>query len=395
MKTRKAQVSGTPAAAIILLIAAFILIYLVLIPAEDREELLGEENETVVRERQESSGILLEEQPGTITKLSNREFEHRIPSFNLAVKTEDQILKEVDSVFIESGGVSSKAVPFFVRDRAENGRLAFSVKDHSGRLTILFNGEQIFKGEVKDIIEPLALDNIEEENILEFSVDSPPGWQFWKKNHYDIRTLKVTATVENTENSEALSTFIMSPEEVDPENLADAYIIYLVDCGVTVAGKLTVSLNQRVLSSKVPDCSNLEKIDIHPDDFVEGRNELRFSAENGNYLLDRVSVKTRLRNPTFPVYFFYVNKAQFSKLSTDSINASVSLKFVDYDQRKKGVIDVNGRKISFDTLADGFSKRIDSFVREGSNSIRIEPAQTLDVTELKVKLDCREAKDCE
>ena len=115
MKTRKAQISGTPAAAVVLVIAAFILIFIVLIDQEDRDELLGNKNETAVREGegQEKIGVLLEEQPGTITTLNRREFEQDIPSFNLIVKNEDKTLKEVDSVFIEKRRSFVKNSPFF------------------------------------------------------------------------------------------------------------------------------------------------------------------------------------------------------------------------------------------------------------------------------------------
>ena len=396
MKTRKAQVSGTPAAAVVLVIAAFILIFIVLIDQKDRDELLGNKNETAVREGegQEKIGVLLEEQPGTITTLNRREFEQDIPSFNLIVKNEDKTLKEVDSVFIESGGVSSKTVPFFVRDRAENGRLAFSVNDYSGKLTILFNGERIFRGEVNDFLEPLALDKIGEENTLEFSVDSPPGWKFWAENHYDLRNLRITATVENVENREAVNTFLMGRDEIDPENVEDAYLVYLVDCDVSVAGRLTVRLNDRLLSSKVPDCSSLERTDIDPRDFIEGRNELRFSAEKGRYLIDRISVKTRLRNPVFPLYFFDISETQLKKIEDGEINATITLNFIDDDRRKTAVVAVNGRRLALDTRGDWFSRSIDAFVKRGSNSLRIEPDRTLHVTELKVELHCRDEEDC-
>lgn len=390
MKPRKAQVSGTPAAAVILVIAAFILIWIVLIPTEDRETLLENgQNETEAAERQETLGTLLEERPGTIRKQDSYGFYYSIPSFNLIVKKEDRILKEVDSVFIESGGVSSRAVPFFERDRAENGRLAFSVKDHSGVLTILFNGEQIFRGEVNDLLEPLALDKIEEENILEFSVDSPPGWQFWKKNQYDIRNLKITATVENVENQEALTTFAMNREKIDPENVENAYISYWVDCDVRTAGRLTVHLNNHLLSSRVPDCGSPEKTAIDPDDFVEGRNELRFSAEKGNYLIDRISVRAVLKDQPFPVYFFYVNETQFRKIDGGELNTTLLMKFVDDDRKKEGVINVNDRRLSLSLRSREYeySRNIDAFLREGSNSIQIEPDDTLHVLELKVKLD--------
>ena len=66
MKNKEAQVSGTPAAVVVLVIATFTLIYLVLIPSEDREELLGEKNLSSPDESVKTSELLLlDETPGT------------------------------------------------------------------------------------------------------------------------------------------------------------------------------------------------------------------------------------------------------------------------------------------------------------------------------------------
>ena len=186
----------------------------------------------------------------------------------------------------------------------------------------------------------------------------------------------------------------MGRDEIDPENVEDAYLVYLVDCDVSVAGRLTVRLNDRLLSSKVPDCSSLERTDIDPRDFIEGRNELRFSAEKGRYLIDRISVKTRLRNPVFPLYFFDISETQLKKIEDGEINATITLNFIDDDRRKTAVVAVNGRRLALDTRGDLFSRSIDAFVKQGSNSLRIEPDRTLHVTELKVELHCRDEEDC-
>lgn len=395
MTSKKAQVSGAPAASVILVIGAFILIYILLLPPGEREKLLEGDDDTLSEEEKESLGILLEERPGTVTKLREREFDHNIPSFNLLVEQEDATLKKVDSVFIESSGVTSRTIPLFVENTAENGRLTFSVNDHKGLLTVQFNGDEILKGDITTLAEPLSLENIQRENLLEFSVDSPSSWRFWEKNMYDIRNVHVTATVENLERREAVNTFFVSREEADRENIDQAYIIYLVDCSVTEAGILNVFLNDNLLSSKIPDCGSLEKTFIDPDDLVEGKNEIRFVADQGRYLIDQIFVKTKLRKPITPIYFFDINETQFENIDNGTINATLQLRFVDDDERKTAVIAVNDHRIFLDTRQDSFTKNIDPFIEEGSNSIRIEPEKTLHILELKVKLDCQKKRDCD
>ena len=152
-------------------------------------------------------------------------------------------------------------------------------------------------------------------------------------------------------------------------------------------------LNGNLLSAKVPDCESFEKTFIDPDDFIEGKNELLFSSEQGRYLIDRTAVKTTLRKAISPVYFFDINQSQFDLIDNNTINTSLSLKFIDDDEKKNAIIEVNQHRISLDTRQDAFSKNIDLFVNEGSNSIRITPERTLHVLELKVDLDCKE-DDC-
>lgn len=396
MKNRKAQVSGGGAAAVVIVVASFILIYLLLIPAEDRDKILEDEEAAAVSAAKAKvpGSVLLDERPGTVTKLKESEFEHSIPSFNLFIEKEASVLKKVDSVFVESSGTSSRAIPFFVEDKASDGKLTFSVNEHKGKLAVRFNGEEIFRGEANRLVEPLSLENIGKENLLEFSVDVPPAWKFWEKNFYDVRNVQVVATVEKLGNMEAVSTFFMTKEEADRENIEEAFIIYLVDCKVSEAGRLSVMLNGKLLSSKVPDCGNMEKTFIDPGEFVAGKNELRFSTEGGKYLVDRIFVKTKLKKPIAPIFFFDVNSTQFSKIDKNDINASVSLKFVDDDERKNAVIDLNGHRIFVNTRQNAFSKNIDEFVVEGSNSLRLEPETTLQILSLKVELDCKEEKDC-
>lgn len=268
------------------------------------------------------------------------------------------------------------------------------MNEHRGRLSVRFNAEEIFKGEVNTLVEPISLESIGKENLLEFSVDVPPAWKFWEKSFYDIRNVQVVATIEKLGNMEAVNTFFMTKEEADPENIEEAFIIYLVDCKVSEAGRLNVALNGKLLSSKVPDCGNMEKTFIDPGEFVAGKNELRFVTEGGKYLVDRIFVKTKLKKPIAPIYFFDVNSTQFKKLEKDDINASVILKFVDDDERKSAVIELNGHRLFVNTRQDAFSKNIDEFVVEGSNSLRIEPETTLQVLSLRVELDCKEEKDC-
>lgn len=391
---KKAQPSGGSAAALLVIIASFILLYILFLPGKDREELLGADGGIPANVASEVVGsVLLKEQPGTLAKLKERDFEHSIPSFNIVAEKEDVVLKKVDSLFVDNSE-PSRAIPLSFKDGAENVLLSFSVEGHKGTLSIRVDGERVFRGEVERNVEPISLDGLSGSSVIEFSVDKSPSWMFWSRNFYDVRNVQVSGTVSRLSGSEALNTFFVSADEARADNIEQAHVAYFVDCRGSVGGKIDVFLNGKLLSSRVPDCGNLEKTIIAPSELVAGRNELKFSTLSGRYLVDRVFVKVFLKKPVLPVFFFDVNRSQFRKISDGALNSSLSMRFVDDGERKRAVIDVNEHRIFLDTRQKSFSRNIDAFVVEGSNSLSVDPETTLNVLELKVSVDCRKEKDC-
>lgn len=389
--------SGANAAILVFVIAGFILLYLLFLPKEERSKLL-EDSKTaakIVVPGALPGSTLLDEEPGTLTKLKEREFEHRIPSFNLFTKKEDVALKSVDSVYVEAarGTDKRRSIVVTVRDKAkvENAKLSFTVKDHKGNLIIKLNDNELFTGEIDSFTEPLSLD-LAEENLLEFSTELVPWYKPFTKNFYDLRDVKITATVERVENKEALQTFILGDDEANL--MSEATLSYFVDCSVKDVGKLTVNLNGNLLASKVPDCGSPEKWQIDPSDFASGKNELRFVAEKGTYLLDQVLLRTKLKEPIFPIYFFNVNSTVFRRIENNTVNSTLQLRFVDDKERKTADLEINNQKTRVDTRAANYSKNIDSFLIEGTNFLRIIPDTTMHLLKLKVVLDCRKVEEC-
>ena len=391
---KKAQPSGGNAAILLIVIAAFILLYVLFLPGKERDELLGGGSVVSADVDSEVVGsVLLKEHPGALTKLKEQDFEHSIPSFNIVAEKEDVVLKKVDSLFVDNSE-PVHSIPLSFKDEAENVLLSFSVEGHKGTLSIKVDGERVFRGEVERNVDPISLEGLSGGSTIEFSVDKSPSWMFWSKNFYDIRNVQVSGTVSRLSGSEALNTFFVSADEANADNIAQAYLIYLIDCRGSGGGKVDVFLNGKLLSSKVPDCGGLEKTLIAPSDLVAGRNELKFSTLSGRYLVDRVFVKVFLKELVLPVFFFDVNRTQFRKISDGVLNSSLSVKFADDGERKRAVIDVNEHRIFLDTRQKSFSRNIDAFVIEGSNSLSIDPETTFNVLELKVSVDCRKENDC-
>lgn len=386
--------SGAGAANLILIIGAMILIYVLFLPSDERDELLDRDVDGVIRlDDDEFERVLLDEQPGTIVAQNERDFSHNLPSFILKTSEEDQVLRSIESVHIDNQN-PTQIIPIYLDERPQSAIMTFQVADHSGILTVLLNDEQIFRGEVDGAIDPISI-QLREENLIEFQVEGGSSWQFWKSDFYDIRDVRIVGTTLNKELQESVGTFFVSRDEAEAEDVRQAYVIYLVDCQTRKAGRMQVFLNGVLLSSKIPDCGELDQTFFDPGLLIEGRNELRFSTDEGTYLIDRIFIRTFLSEQRFPLYFFEINSTQLDALEDRRANASMRLRFINDDKRKEAVVRLNNHQISIDTRQGSVTRRIDpGFLVEQSNSVRIEPERTLDVLDFEIVLQCRDRDDC-
>lgn len=385
--------SGGNAAILVIVIATFILLYILFLPKDERDRILEQDSVARLAAGKAPGSVLIKENPGILTRVKDSEFDHSIPSFNLFTKTEDAVLKTVESVYVESsrGSTKGRSIVLAVKDKVENARLSFTVNDHSGNLIISHNDNDVFTGEVESFTEPISLD-LKEENLVEFSTEPLPWWKPFSRNFYDLRDVKITGTVEKLDNKEAIQTIIIGQQEF--ELLDEAALTYFVDCSARDVGRLSIYINGKLLASRVPDCGSPEKWQVDPSDLSEGKNEFRFVAEQGTYLIDRVLLRTSLREPIFPLYFFSINSSVMRRIENNTVNSTLGLLFLEDGERKTATIEINNQKTRLDTRAANYSKNVDTFLVAGTNFLRIEPETTLNVVELKLVLDCRTAADC-
>ncbi len=382
---KKGQSAGN-AAILVASVVGLILLYILFLPPDERAELLGE-NETKAVKVSEPARTLLKENPGTLFKSKQDEFEHKVNSFNLYARNEEAVIKSLDSVYVEAkrGNSKARSVAFSVDPtRTSNPQLGFDARNHNGRLIIKLNDEEVFNGEAAGQMT-IALESLQDDNVLQFSSEEV-GFQFWRTNFYEIRDLKVSAVVSNPENLVSTQTFIVGGDEAN--NVERASVTYFVDCRIREAGVLKVSLNSVLLASSVPDCGSPAKIQVDPSIIARGTNSLRFASDEGTFLVDQVFVRTVLKEPVEPVYFFEVNKTQWRWLQNDTFDAVLRMQFIDDDEEKRAELNINNRKTFMDAEREAnFSRNIDSFLVEGNNFIKITPEKTFNLVELTIKLE--------
>ncbi len=370
----------------IAIIAGFIILYILLISPEDREALLGINDTADVSQGEViDDNVLLKESPGTVYSARQTEFEHQINSFNLYTRSEDAIIKSVDTAYV-SASRSSEATKkiIFIVDSPENAKnivLSFNVADHRGRIIILLNDEEVFNGEVSGF-QQVKLDDLEEENLIEIRA-SKLGWLSFTKNFYELKDIKISGTITDVSSREAINSFYLSEEEAS--GIKSAYLIYIVECrGVT--GKMSVYLNEELIESKVPDCGSPVKITIDPELLAAGKNVIGFLGEKGAYSVYQVAIKTQLKEPIYPTYYFEVSREQLEKVRSGELDSELKMEFVDDGSVKRAELNINGHKAVVDTTDDVYTRNLDSWVEEGSNYVKIVPSRTLQIPELRIEL---------
>lgn len=381
---------AAPAAVLLAIIVGLIVVFIMLIPPSERAKLL-EDNITGEEDDSEIKGVLLEENPGRLSHIKEKDIEKVIPSFHIFTQEEPTLFVEKEYLTVKNAVFSSqpKEITFKVKDLdlVQDVLLSFSIDSYRGDLIILLNGEEIFNKETYKI-RPLKLSSslISKENTLTFRVSSP-GIAFWRTNVYELSNIKVVADITDVSNQENKNLFTIDKDEI--KNMEDASLKFYLSCLSSKKGKLEIKLNDYLVFSGTPDsCDDIYTYKLPTDQLKVGSNWVTFKTETGNYQFDQAAVKIKLEKPTYPSYYFdldskyFVNDTQDLKGDYDVI---LSLEFTD-DENKEADIYINGHKVSFDTYKIEFSRKLDNYVEPWINSIKIIPENSFEVKTLKVML---------
>ncbi len=387
MNDKRGQAAG--AAVLLAIIVGLIILFIIIIPPEEREKLIGEDDEDEDIEEGVKK-ILLQESPGRIIYTKEKEIEKVIPSAHIFTKVGSEVLTEREYLTIKKGTFSSQEeeIYFSIADseRTENVLLDFNIESYKGKLIILLNGKEIFKRETHTI-KPLKLPEslFAEENTLTFKVSSP-GIAFWRTNQYELKNIKVVADVTDVSAQKSKQFFHISLDE--SQNIEEAKLRFALSCVPEKMGKVEVEINDHSIFSGFPEnCEDIFQYDLPLDIIKAGNNWISFKTDEGDYEIHHTAIQLELERSPHPLYSFEINDKYFDedeKLKED-YKVVLTLEFAD-TERKEADIYINGHKISFDTKKIEFSHDIDNHVEPWTNSLKIIPETSFDVSELRVDL---------
>ncbi len=324
---KRAQASST--AALLALLAVFILLYMLLIPPDLRQDLLGNDQGTDQNPSTDSptsftyNKTVLDVTPGRIDYLKFSEYEHPLPSVNLYSTTTSKELDIGDSVYVKNGIFDRKIanLSFSVDDpeNMDNVLLSFKLnpnRNNKGMLTIKLNGHSILNKELgTSQNEPIKITSLDKHNTLSFEV-SGVGYRFWTTNEYELEDLKLFYDLTDISTQESKNVFMVTDSE--KFNLDKVSLKFFPDCQPSTAGKLNVYINNMQVFSSVPDCGQLNMVDFSPSVIESGNNRVVFGSDHGRYLIDQIMITTEMKAMTYPVYYFDLDNRFFTKSTTDN-----------------------------------------------------------------------------
>lgn len=368
---------------LIILMAILIILYMVLIPPEAQKEILEKGKLPDKETGQESKlNTFLLETPGLVFPESKEKEVIKIPSINLFSKTSQKITDLAPSVTVTRSLVNNNFYDLnFKLDNIENInklKLFFNVVSAKGSLVISLNDQISFRGIPSKEILPLELPtaNLKSENKIKIETSSP-GWKFLSVNKYEIKDLKLIKEALS-ENKKEIRSFTLEKDKVKKTKLN-----FFINClnNREDQGILKIFLNKfNIHLAQIICDANQQALDIQEDYFEEGRNELSFEADIGNYIVEQIELEVNSERGKSPTYFFDVSE---SDLNNEFV-LRMDLVPNEDDERSTAALLINSERITLDTDRNTFSKDISEFIKEGENFIKILPRNEFEIISLEV-----------
>lgn len=394
----KGQKEGKPVAILVLIIALFMVFYVVFLPPADRNALLNLNNEGEATTTT-GGGLreLLSETPGLVSPGDEFSKRHEMQSINLFIKSEPNV-ESLGGPLVVRNSLTSKTFPtstFSIRDSLSDLKkvmLSFMIGEGSGELKILVNDHQFYAESAETGIKIVEIPTayIQAENELRFEVSSP-GFGFWKENKYVLKDINVKEEFDKI-NAKEERTFNVAPDE--RAGLANAKLSYYQVCNSPESmkdksAKLKIFLNEKKAFEGLIKClTRQEIIELDKTLVKDGTNVLLFMLEEeGSFSFNQMAVESEVKEKENKGYTFSLSKKEYEDVSSGEKEVTLKM-YLDEtnDEKKNARIVVNDGEVMMSTDASSFTRDISDYIVEGTNFLRIIPSNTFRINGLTVSL---------
>lgn len=377
-------------AVLIILIALFMILYILFVPPEQRRVLLEQEFDGSLNDSRLSDGEdLLAVSPGTVSPRKETVQEHDLGAVNVFVKTEPKVAQLASNLLVKRSlfARQAPALTFSVDDTdLKKMTLFFSVVGAPrGDLSIALNGNVFFSGALESgarVVE-VPLSYVRPANRLEFKV-SHPGLAFWAVNKYELAEVGMKTEFERI-NAQESRTFVLS--DAEEKDVVSARLSYFQVCNAPLKKQTTnlkVYVNDQSIFSGLVRCVNTRQtMDVDEDVLVTGKNTVRFLLEEGDFSFNEITIETESREAAFPTYSFIIDEDHVKDLAAGK-KLMLQMTFGDARMAKTARVFIGEKNFIMQTDASTFAKDVSSFVQEGTNFVRVVPSNTFDIVSLKL-----------
>mgnify|MGYP001563332667 CR=1 FL=1 len=393
MKSKKGAETNNAGniAVLVALIALFIIIYVLLLPPSARRELLGDESGVGVGNNSGSGNVYFSRYLGELSPSTQvNTVYHNIPAVNMFTTNDKDLTTLSGYLQVSSAFIGSKSQNLaFNLDSPEDVKKAslyLLVEEADGNLILKLNGQEIYNNQLRANIQEtieLPLQYLQGQNNIQLFVSSP-GWMFWKTNNYKIRDIKLR---KETKISNRIVERTISIPASEWGSIDKAILKYSVFCDREEDNILSIFVNDQLLYKDVPFCNiDADEIEVDKNNLVYGTNKIRFETMDGDYLIEQISLKTLLQKETRPEEVFSVSQDEYKDIRRGLKNVVAYIDFGNRGNRRLLNLDINGEVVEVDTDQDVYSLKISDYIKQGGNSIKIEPRNTFEIIEFNVEL---------
>ncbi|HLC58260.1 MAG TPA: hypothetical protein VJI68_00195 [Candidatus Nanoarchaeia archaeon] len=397
-RSKKAQSEGGAVAVILIIIALFMVLYLLFISPEERERILDSNNtgsSIGTSGRSSFSRIeLVAESPGLVTPTKEFAIVHRLPGVNIFLK-EEPSFKPLSSDLTVSRTLLSENSPTlkFNLDHLEEtttASLIFSVEESEGTLELEINDNIFYSKQIQkkgvEIVE-IPKSSLIDRNEIKFRVSSP-GIAFWATNKYHLKDISVKQEYVKR-NREETRTFTITPQE--KLNMLNTKLKYSQTCNDPLQDQLTtldILINDKRSHTAEVRCANTEEeIEIDPDSLIAGSNTITFRLEKGDFTFNQLKIETESRESERPTYFFSLTDRQFDDIQRGRRGLKLQI-LMDNNQRVKNArILINSNNVLMQVERNDFVLDLKDYVLEGTNFIKLIPVNSFNIIGFKVILE--------
>jgi len=381
---RNKRAQAIPVVALILAIAIFMVVYLFLMPKDDKCTLMptlaecnanytsGGSSSSSSSAENQSVKVVLDKAPGEIFPVSGA-VTYELDNIDLFSVDKVEFSVE-DNSPVKSSLFSSedREITYPKHSQVKSVQLLLGISEAKGKLYVYLNGDKIWTvdGEGAQIID-IPVSKMEAENYISLKASKP----LIGENYYKFSFIKIKESYTISQSSLTRDFEI----EQEAKDVKSTELVFEAEC--LTQNYLAIALNGKsIFSEKV--CGE-RTIDL--GELEEKYNKITFSS-SGNYFLHDAEVKVSLYKEDYPVYYFTISNEDKRDLENGEKDARLFLSFHD-DRWKKIIIYINEKKHEVYTKRVEYEFPIGSYFKTGVNSIRLWSEQTgIQVDRLKLTI---------